>query len=173
MTDNNNETRYERGRLQMLEEKKKHPFSLSQLQFDRIKPPAAEEEIEKLQDYVGHPLPELYKEICRYFHGGMPQLDCFEDVDGALVKMGYFYSVVNAKEKGYNIWKVIKNFRSELGTDCLPFAGDSLGLSTFYLKWVNDKVQVWRLLYGELAGEYLGYDDDEEEESDYCHVLVK
>ena len=170
----NDEERYERGRLKMLEERKKNPFSLNQLQFSSIKPPALEEEIEALQNYIGHPLPELYKEICRHFHGGKPQLKCFEDAEGRLVKIGSFYSVVNAKEKGYNIWKVIKNFSQELGRDCLPFAGDSLGLSTFYLKWVNEKVQVWRLLYGEMAYEFSDYDDDDENEEEgyYFHVLV-
>lgn len=173
MTDNNDEERYERGRLKMLEERKKHPFSLSQLQFSRIKFPASEEEIKTLQDYVGHPLPELYKEICRYFNGGKPRFKCCEDVDGRLVKIGYFLCVTNEK-KDYTIWTVIKNFREELGADCLPFVDDSLGLSTFYLKWVNGKVQVWRLLYGELASEFSGFDDDddENEESYYCHVLI-
>ncbi|MGC1181385.1 SMI1/KNR4 family protein [Legionella sp.] len=157
------------------QQRKKQPFSLSQLQFSRIKPSASEEEIEALQDYIGHPLPELYKEICRHFNGGMPKFDCFEDAEGRVDEIGNFFRVIDKKEKDYSIWNMVENFKLELGKDCLPFARDSLGLSIFYLKWVNDKVQVWRLLYGELAYEFSGYyddDDEEEEENYYCHVLV-
>lgn len=171
----NDEERYERGRLKMLEERKKHPFSLNQLQFDDIESPASEEEIEALETYVGHPLPKLYKEICRYFNGGEPNVDCFEDVEGRVGKIGNFYTVTHNRKKNGNIWKVIENFNHELTKDCLPFARDSLGLSVFYLKWVNDKVQVWRLLYGELAYEFSGYDDDDDENKEggyYFHVLV-
>ena len=140
------EARYERGHLKILEERKKQPFSLSQLQFRRIEPPALEEEIKALQDYIGHPLPELYKEICRHFNGGKPKLKCFEDIDGRVDKNWFFYRLTSDREKGF--WKIIENFSSELKKEGLPFAHDSLGLNIFYFKWVNDKVEVWRLLYG-------------------------
>lgn len=169
MTHDNDEERYERGRLKILEERKKQLFNLNQLQFDRIEPPATEEEIEALQNYVGHPLPELYKEICRHFNGGLSKLNCFEDVEGRVSKIGFFFRVTSEEDKDYNIWGVIRNFSDQLAKDCLPFARDRGG-SIFYLKWVNDKAQVWRLLYGELAYEFSGYDD--EDESDYCYVFI-
>ncbi len=80
--DKEDEERFERGRLKMLADKKGQPFNLSQLQFSCMNPPASEEEIEALQDYIGHPLPELYKEICRHFNGGNPKLCYYDDEDG-------------------------------------------------------------------------------------------
>ena len=167
MTDHNEE-RYDRARLKMLEKRKKEPFSLNQLQFHRMDPPASEEEIEILQNYVGHPLPELYKEICRNFNGGLPKLRFFEDVDGEVDEIGFFFRVANKSEKDSHIWGVIENFSDELAKDCLPFARDRGG-SIFYLKWVNDKVQVWRLFYGELAYEFSDYNG---ERCLYYHLLI-
>ncbi|MGC1182555.1 SMI1/KNR4 family protein [Legionella sp.] len=166
----NDEKRYERVRLKMLEERKKHPFSLNHLQFDRLELPATEEEIEAVQNYIGHPLPELYKEICRHFNEGLLKLNCFEDVEGRMCKIGFFFRVTNEEKNNYHIWQVIRNFRDELTKDCLPFADDSLGLSAFYLIWVNDIVEVWQLLHGELAWSFSGCDD--EDDNYYCHVLV-
>ncbi|WP_160158642.1 ankyrin repeat domain-containing protein [Legionella maceachernii] len=171
------EERYERGRLKMLEERKKHPFSLDQLQFQRFDPPATEEEIDALQDYIGHPLPKLYKEICRRFNGGQPKINYFNDIDGDVDQIGYFEQVTKKGEEGYTIWDVMKNFSAALKKDELPFASDSLTQSIFYLKWVGENVQVWRLFYGALAYAVDPYDDDDDEDDDnykpkYVHVLI-
>lgn len=170
MIANSFEKSYERGRLKMLEERKTHPFSLSQLQFNRIKSPASEEEIEAVKNYFGHPLPELYKEICRHFNGGIPKAAFFEDVEGDIYEISFFCRVTNKSEKGYHILGVVKNFSHELVSDCLPFAWGR-GESIFYLKWVNEMVQVWQLLYGELALEFGGY-GPEDEVKPYHHILM-
>ncbi|SUO99543.1 Ankyrin repeat [Legionella maceachernii] len=170
------EERYERGRLKMLEERKKHPFSLDQLQFRYFKSPATEEEIDALQDYIGHPLPKLYKEICRRFNGGKPKINYFNDIDGDVDQIGYFEQVTKKGEEGYTIWNVMKNFSAALKRDELPFASDSLTQSIFYLKWVGENVQVWRLFYGALAYAVDPYDDDDEDDDNYkpkyVHVLI-
>lgn len=171
MIDDNFEESYELGRLRMLEERKKHPFSLNQLQFVRVESPAPEEEIEALQRFIGHPLPELYKEICRHFHGGLPTAAYFEDAEGDIDEIGFFCTLTKKSKEDYNIWGVIENFSHELAKDCLPFAWGR-GESIFYLKWGNNKVQVWQLFYGELAYELSRYDSEEDETRPYYHMLV-
>ncbi|MBA2710759.1 MAG: ankyrin repeat domain-containing protein [Tatlockia sp.] len=165
------EERYERGRLKMLADRNGQPFKLSQLGFKDIEPPASEEEIEALHGFIGHPLPELYKNICRYFNGGDPKLCDYDNEDGGwnTNNIGCFFQVNNDRTKSNNIWNKIENFSSILAKDVLPFAGDHYGLSIFYLKWEAGNIQVWRLLYGDLAAEI---DEDEFEEHGYVHVLI-
>lgn len=165
-----NEDCYELGRLKMLADRKGKKFHLSQLQFNFIESPATEEEINELQKYIAHPLPELYKEICRHYNGGAPKLNYYDDEDGGwnTNNIGCFFHVTSNRAKDFNIWNAIEDFSPELKKDCLPFAGDNYGDSIFYLKWVGDKVQVWRLLYGELAYEY----DDDNNEHGRVHVLI-
>lgn len=166
------ENRFEKGRLKTLAARKGRPFALSQLQFNSIEKPASNEEIQELQDYIGHPLPEIYKEICRNFNGGRPKLNYYADSD--LATIGFFITVTSRKNTINSVWSEIEHNVASLGfdPDILPIAYDSFNQSFFYLKWVNGKAQVWRFLYGDMAIEFREEDEENYEKHGYVHIFI-
>ena len=121
------------------------------LNFD---PPATDAQIEELEQYIKHSLPENLKIILKNYNGGQPSLKYFHalhpeyNTTGAM-KLSHFYFLDDNTNANENIWWVINYYSEIMGPNTLPFADDGLQ-QIYYIKWVNDIPQVWFLAYLDL-----------------------
>jgi hypothetical protein len=118
---------------------------------DDFKQAPTEEQIAELEKYWGHTLPENYKIILKNYHGGIPEAKDFDAVDEETgASLGYelhnFFSVDEHKERPLNIWWVIKNYATLIGTGTLPFADDGYN-RIYYMKWDKNVHQIWVLKF--------------------------
>jgi len=117
------------------------------------KPEVTNMEITELEKHCGHSLPQNYKFILKHYHGGIPEAQAFDAMDGEMdIPVGFelhnFYIVNEHKNRPLNIWWVIENYSALMGPSTLPFADDGYS-RVYYMKWVNDIPQVWVLLLSE------------------------
>lgn len=167
---------YPRNRLRMLEERKTIPFSLSQLAFDDIDPPATEADIQALEDYIGHPLPAIYKELVTHYNGASPEACYFGD--NALASIHFFYRLHPKEQEIFSggIWDELKILDYRLPPDALPLASTLYEGGFFYLRWRGKEPEVW-LNYYLGAGEEFHLENPEAFrdfllEENYLHFLI-
>lgn len=167
---------YSRNRLRMLEERKTVPFSLSQLEFDDIDPPATEADIKALEAHLGHRLPAVYKELVTHYNGACPEARYFGDNE--LASMNCFFRL-HPKEQDIfygGIWKQLKILDYRIPPDAIPLADTLHEGGFFYLRWRGEEPEVW-LNYYLGAGEEFGEEnpmflDEFFVEGDYLHFLI-
>ncbi len=116
-----------------------------------FKPQATKIQIEELERYCGHSLPENYKTILKNYNYGRPTANYFNVIDSTNNltvewELNKFYSLDKNKDSPANIWWCIKNYSSYMGPNTLPFAND-ICKQIFYMKWVDNIPQVWFLEY--------------------------
>ncbi len=144
-------------------EREGKPFDVSQLKLEKsyhraLIPKPSQAQIDKLEHHYGHPIPPMLKEIFKNYNGGRSNM--VYETEEYDITISFFYIVDENYDDYANIWYAIDGFSQYLGSGTLPFA-DGSGDSILYLKWVEGKSQVWRLLYG---GDMVT--DDELDESD-------
>lgn len=163
--DMNDHTRWEKGRLKSLADRKGQPFALSQLKMyptdEHFKPAPSDAQLAELEQHFGHPLPFYLKEILIHYNGCHPTLDYFDE--NLNISIDYFYFVDEHRDADGSIWNIINNYADDLGPETLPFAEDDFG-GIFFLKWVKGKAQVWLFQYGDDA--YNDYDEESEDEDE-------
>ena len=123
-------------------------FELEGMKWPGFKPTATEEELNELELFYGHPLPEIYKEIMRKYNIFKSKYSCFNVYDEEF-HLNYFYSLGDNKDNCLNIWWAIKFLQQYTGPDTLPFATDESN-ETYFFKWVNDHTEIWLLRTDEL-----------------------
>ncbi|MFC3907854.1 ankyrin repeat domain-containing protein [Legionella dresdenensis] len=164
---------YENAYQQLIKFRKSHPFSLEQLDFSpyvhKDKPKIAEEDITELEYHFGHPIPKYLKDIWINYNGCRPKWSYFFDENNNVLTLSHFYFVGIVKNGDRNIWDTINNFADELAAETLPFAEDDHG-SIYYLKWHNNRPEVWLFEYGEMV---LDDCDDDEDITPIRHSYIK
>jgi hypothetical protein len=163
------EERFEKGRLKTLAERKGQQFSLTQLKISESSPAASKEQLTALEKHFGHPLPHLLREIFTYYNGGEPELRYFGE-EGKRT-LHYFYVLNEHKDYFANVWYVIRAFSNYLGLHSLPFAEDNYG-GIYYLKWSEGKEQVWLFQYGDQPFASEDSDEMDEEKMPYTHSQI-
>lgn len=152
----NNKNTKEYEKIKVINEAQRHgslPFYTSQLNIRShnrtdIKPTATNDQIEELENSVGHALPESYKAILREHNGGTPALHHF-DADEEAYSLNYFYSLGDKKDSSLNIWWAADRFSALAGPETLPFAEDATN-NVYFFKWIDEIAQVWILRCDEL-----------------------
>ncbi len=123
-------------------------FELEGMKWPGFKPTATEEELNELEQFYGHPLPEVYKEIMRKYNTFESKYYCFDIYDEKFY-LGAFLSLGDNKDNTQNIWWVINHFYQYTGPGTLPFALDATN-EIYFFKWVNDHTEIWLLRTDEL-----------------------
>jgi len=116
---------------------------------------ATTSQIEEIEQYCGHALPENLKIILQHYNGGDPEARYFEVKDDTEIpgemEISRFFILNDEKDVPANIWWKIKNYGEYMGPQTVPFASD-YAEHIYYLKWVNDVPQVWYLAYQDMEG---------------------
>ena len=114
------------------------------------KPAATAAQIDELEKYCGHSLPENYKRVLNDYNGSSPEAEYFDVINEDGVpgeyRLALFYYLDDNKNSRANIWWLIENYRHLMGQNALPFADDGLQ-QIYYLKWIDNIPQVWFLEY--------------------------
>ncbi|MBA2651598.1 MAG: SMI1/KNR4 family protein [Tatlockia sp.] len=172
--DDEDEEKWEKGRLKTLADRKGQPFALSQLKMHPLgkdfRPASTEAQLEELANHFGHPLPQSLKEIFIHYNGCRPLLDYYADDEDSSIY--YFYYLDENRDSVGNIWCAIKAHAEYLNSDTLPIAEDSYG-GVFFLKWVEGNAQVWLFQYGDQPFAYEDNEEEDENKMPYAFRLIK
>lgn len=162
--EDEDEARREQGRLKTLAARKTQPFTLGDLKIIpksfQFKLAPSGEELNELEKHYGHTLPPILVELFTKYNGGIPMLRYYGDDEHSSIRG--FYTVDDLRDSPGNIWWAIKNYSDYLGLHTLPFAQDSYG-GVIYLKWIDDRAQVWLFQYGDQP---FAEEDDQSSEED-------
>ncbi|HHF7349550.1 TPA: ankyrin repeat domain-containing protein [Legionella feeleii] len=172
---------YSLSRLRMLEERKTVPFSLSQLEFDDIDPPATEADIQALEAHLGHRLPAVYKELVTHYNGASPKACYFGASELASIR--FFYRLHPKEQEIFSngIWSELKILDYRLPPDSLPLASTLYEGGFFYLRWRGEEPEVWLNYYLGAGKEFRqenyrffqeSFLDQSFVDVDYCHFLI-
>ncbi len=123
-------------------------FELEGMKRPGFKPTATEEELNELEQFYGHPLPEIYKEIMRKYNTFFSKYDCFDVYDQPFY-LNYFFSLGSNKDDPQNIWWRIQSLSRYTGPGTLPFATDESN-EIYFFKWIEDHSEIWILRSDEL-----------------------
>jgi hypothetical protein len=160
--DEQDQTRWEKGRLKSVAERKGQSFTLNHLKMSPLrkefKATPDQTQLAELEQYFGHPLPDSLKEIFIHYNGCRPGLNYFADNEDSSLR--HFYFLNDERETISNIWWAISTYSEFLAPETLPFAEDRYG-GVFFLKWVDGAAQVWLFQCGDQPFEY-DYDNEEE-----------
>lgn len=168
-SDDEDEERFEKGRLKTLAERNGQKFVLSQLKISEFSAAADKEQLAMLEKHCRYQLPHLLTEIFTYYNGGEPELGYFGEE--GIYTLHYFYVLNEHTDYFANVWYVIKTFSDYLGLYDLPFAEDHYG-GIYYLKWFEGKEQVWLFQYGDQP---FSSDDNNEKDAEkmpYTHSQI-
>ena len=92
------------------------------------------EAIGEFQSHFGVVLPEAYIKLLQHANGGHPEVDSIEPIgrpQAAKWAVNRFYHLDDDKASTTNLWNVTEKWRSILGKNAIPFAGDGGGNQFF------------------------------------------